>query len=267
MELFTQRWRPGGDPKAVLAIVHGLGEHSDRYGNIIETLVPVGYAVHAFDLRGHGRSPGQRGHIDRWEQYREDLDAFLRHVQAEEPGQPLFLMGHSLGGLIVLEYALRHPQGLEGVIASGPGLSTEGISPVAMLLGRVFSRVWPTFSTSTGLDTTGLARDPAVVDAYRNDPLVHDRGTARCATEASAAIEWTLAHAADLELPLLVIHGSADWLVPPRASQAFFDQVRLADKERHTLEGYCHEVHNDVGWEQAVATLKDWLEHHIPGVQ
>lgn len=264
MELFTQRWRPEGEPKAILALVHGLGEHSGRYENVVEALVPAGYAIYSFDLRGHGRSPGQRGHIDHWEQFRGDVGAFLRYVEAEEPGKPLFLMGHSLGGLIVLEYVLHHPERLEGVIASAPGLSTEGFSPVVMLLSRILSRIWPTFSTSTGLDATAISCDPAVVEAYQTDPLVHDKATARLGTEAAAAIEWTLDHAADLEIPLLIIHGTDDRIVPHRASEAFFEQVPGPDKERHELAECYHEPHNDVRWERAVTILRDWLARHVP---
>lgn len=264
MELFAQRWRPEGEPKAIVALVHGLGEHSGRYENVVDALVPAGYAIYAFDHRGHGRSPGQRGHIDGWEQFRGDVGAFLRYLQSQEPGQPLFLMGHSLGGLIVLEYVLHHPEGLEGVIASAPALSTEGVSPVAVLLSRILSRIWPTFSTSTGLDARAISRDPDVVAAYENDPLVHDKATARFGTEAAAAIEWTRDHAVDLELPLLIIHGTADRIIPCQASQAFFEQVPGPDKERDELEGYYHEAHNDVGWERAVTILKDWLERHAP---
>jgi alpha-beta hydrolase superfamily lysophospholipase len=173
-------------------------------------------------------------------------------------------MGHSLGGLIVLEHVLHHPEGLDGVIASAPGLSTEGVSPVAVLLSRILSRIWPTFSTSTGLDATAISRDPAVVDAYQDDPLVHDKATARFGTEAAAAIEWTLDHAADLEPPLLIIHGTGDRIIPHQASQAFFEHVPGPDKERHELKGYYHEVHNDVGWERAVTIVEDWIEHRVP---
>lgn len=263
MELFNQRWRPDGEPEAVVALVHGLGEHSSRYENVVETLVPAGHAVYAFDHRGHGRSPGQRGHIDRWAQFRGDVGAFLSDIQAEEPGKPLFLMGHSLGGLIVLEYVLHHPEGLEGVIASAPALSTEGVSPVAVLLSRILSRIWPTFSTNTGLDATAISCEPAVVDAYQNDPLVHDKATARFGTEAAAAIEWTMHHAADLELPLLIIHGTDDRIIPHQASQAFFEQVPGPDKERHELAGCYHEPHNDADWEQAVAIIEDWIERRV----
>ncbi|HEY74831.1 MAG TPA: alpha/beta hydrolase [Thermoflexia bacterium] len=263
LELYYQRWRPEGEPKAVLVIVHGFGEHSGRYGNVVDWLVPKGYAVYGFDLRGHGRSPGQRGYIHRWAEYREDVRAFLTFVQEQEPGRPLFLMGHSMGGLIVLDYALHHPEGLQGVIGSGPALAQTGVSPFLVALGRLFSRFWPRFGLDTKLDATAISRDPAVVDAYVNDPLVHSVATARLGAEMTETMEWVNAHAADLRVPLLILHGGADRLVPPEASRAFLERVALEDKTYHEYEGYYHEPHNEVGWERPLADLEAWLEDHL----
>ncbi|HHS96518.1 MAG TPA: alpha/beta hydrolase [Chloroflexi bacterium] len=263
LELYYQRWQPEGQPRGVLAIVHGFGEHSGRYANVVRWLVPKGYAVYAFDLRGHGRSPGQRSYINRWAEYREDVRAFLGLVREQEPGRPLFLMGHSMGGLIVLDYALHYPEGLQGVIASGPALAQTGVSPFLMAVGRFLSRVWPRFTLDTQLDAAAISRDPAVVEAYVNDPLVHSTGTARLGAEMTETMRWVNEHAADLRVPLLILHGGADRLVPPEASRAFFERVALEDKTRYEYEGYYHEPHNDVGWERPLADLEAWLEAHL----
>lgn len=265
IELYEQRWLPdAGEARAVVAIVHGFGEHSGRYTNMVDRLVPAGYAVYAFDLRGHGRSPGQRGHVDRWTEYREDVGAFVCHVSEREPGRPLFLLGHSMGGLIVLEYAEQHPEGLRGVIASGPLLAQPGISPVKLALGRVISRVYPRFSLDTGLDVTAISRDPAVVEAYRKDPLVHGRGTARLSTEIAAAQARTLAGAPTWTLPLLIIHGAADRLAPATGSRAFFERVPAGvDKERDEIPDGAHEPHNDTSQRQALDILQGWLDRHL----
>ncbi|HEY7834044.1 MAG TPA: lysophospholipase [Ktedonobacterales bacterium] len=265
VELYGQRWRPdAGEPRATMAVVHGFGEHSGRYENVVNRLVPAGYAVYAFDLRGHGRSPGQRGHVDRWTEYREDVGAFVRHAAAGEPGRPFFLMGHSMGGLIVLEYAEQHPEGLRGVVASGPLLATPGISPVKLALGRMISRVYPRFSLDAGLDVTAISRDPAVVAAYRKDPLVHSRGTARLSTEIAAAQARTLAGAANWTLPLLIIHGAADRLAPAVGSRAFFERVPASvDKERDEIPDGAHEPHNDTSQQQALDILQGWLDRHV----
>ncbi len=262
-ELYYQRWRPEGQPRAALAVIHGFGEHSGRYGNVVDWFVPRGYAVYAPDMRGHGNSPGQRGFIESFEQVRGDVRAFLALVHDQEPDCPLFLLGHSQGGLTVLNYVLHHPEGLAGVVASGPLLSQPGISPILIQLSKVLSRVWPTMSLEVGLDVNALSHDPAVVQAYVDDPLVHGKGTTRLGAEIAAATAWTQAHAADLALPCLIVHGGADKLCPPEASRIFFEQVTFADKERHEYEGYYHEVFNEVGKERVLAEVEAWLERHL----
>ncbi len=262
-QLFYQRWRPDGAPHATLAIVHGFGEHSARYMNVVNALVPRGYAVSGFDLRGHGRSPGQRGYINAWAEYREDTAAFLKLVTEQEPSRPLFLMGHSMGGLIALEYGLHRPEGLRGVIASAPLLAQPGISPVLLTLSRILSRVYPTFSLNTGLDATAISRDPNVVKAYTEDSLVHSLGTPRLGTEITAAQNWVLAHAAELRVPLLVFFGTADRLAPPEGTRRFYDRVTVADKQKIEYEGAFHETHNDIIADQVMANLTRWLDAHL----
>ena len=261
-ELYYQCWLPDGEPRAILAIVHGIGEHSGRYQNVVDHLVPRGYGVYGFDHRGHGRSPGPRGHVDAWGDFVEDVDAFLRLVAAQQPGRPLFLLGHSLGGLIVLDYVLHYPDTVQGVIASGPALAQTGASPLLMALARIMSRIAPRLTLDTGLDATAISRDPAVVEAYKQDPLVHGKATARFGAEMDAAMKRTSSRAAELRLPLLILHGGEDRLVPAEASRDFFERVTFADKERHEYEGGYHESHNDIEKERVLADLADWLERH-----
>ncbi len=265
VELYRRWWRPTGRTRAVLAIVHGMGEHCGRYRNVTDALVPRGYAVHAFDLRGAGRSPGQRGHIDSWSQYRHDVDSFLRAIGEQEPlsGVPLFLMGHSMGGLIVLDYVLRRPAGLAGTIASAPGLEPLGVAkPWMVALARLLTRIWPSFSIDVELEVAAVSRDPAVVEAYAEDPLCHSKGSVRWGTESLAAIEWIKAHPGDLEIPILMVHGSRDRLVSPSGTTAFFDAITYPDKEIHLYEGGYHEPHNDLGHQQVLADYQRWLEAH-----
>ncbi len=263
IELYYQRWRPGGAPRAILAIVHGVGEHSGRYMNVVNCLVPDGFTIYGFDLRGHGRSPGQRGYINRFAEFREDVRAYLQFVAQQEAGRPVFLYGHSLGGLIVLDYVEHYPEGLKGVIASGPAIGKLGISPFLFAIARVLSVVAPRFSLKTGLDDEGLSRDAKVVQAYISDPLVHDLGTARLGTEVPAAAAYVNAHAADIRLPLLIVHGGADRLSLPEGSRAFFDKVSFADKQRIEYPGGYHEPHNDLDSQKAIADIEKWIEAHI----
>ena len=263
LELYAQCWRPEGEAKATLAIVHGFGEHSGRYGNVVNWFVPQGYAVCAFDMRGMGRSPGQRGHINEWAELREDTRAFLQWAQGQAPDAPLFLLGHSQGGLIVLEYVLHYPEGLAGVVASGPTLGKLPVPPLLVGLAKLLSRVWPRFTQDVKLDATALSRDPAVPAAYVSDPLVHGLATARLGTELLKTIEWTQTHAHEMQVPCLIVHGGADRLIPPEGGRIFFEKMTLADKERHEYEGYYHEVYNDVGKERVLADVEEWVERHV----
>ncbi len=262
LPLYYQSWLPEGEAKAVLVIVHGFGEHSGRYMNVVNKLLPQGFAVYGFDHRGHGKSPGQRGHIMHWEEFPEDVRCFLEVVQEDQKGKPLFLYGHSLGGLIVLNYVITNPQGLKGVIASGPLLSQPGISPVLLLLSKVMSKIWPGFSIDTKLDVNTISRDPEVIKAYEQDPLVHSMASARFGTEMSAATEWTQAHADKIALPLLIVHGAADVLVDPQGSADFFEKVTFNDKERIVYPEGRHESHNDIDREKVLQDIFSWLGKH-----
>lgn len=173
------------------------------------------------------------------------------------------MLGHSLGGLIALEYVLRYPDGLKGVIASGPLLLQPGLSPVVIATAKILSRIAPSLAIKTGLDASTISRDPEVVKAYQTDPLVHSFGTPRLSTEISAAQNWTNAHAGDLKIPLLMIVGSEDKLVPPEAGRKFFNAVTLADKQKLDYEGAYHETHNDIIAPQVMADVERWLEAHL----
>ncbi|MBU2488685.1 MAG: lysophospholipase [Proteobacteria bacterium] len=263
-ELFWQAWRPESKPRGVVVLVHGYGEHSGRYPHVVETLVPEGFSVWAADNRGHGRSFGIRGHVDQWGDFRTDLRHFLSLVGEQEPGIPLFLFGHSMGGLIVLDYVLHHPQGLAGVAVSGPALDQGAVNPLLILASRVLSRVAPRLAVKSGLDDEAVSRDPRVVADYRNDPLVHGMATGRLGTEMARTMKWVLAHAPEFSPPLFIIHGGADRLVAPETSAEFYHRVTLTDKQRNEYLGYFHETHNDTGWEKPVGDLAAWFSAHLP---
>ncbi len=259
--LYFQSWRPAGKPQAVVAIVHGFGEHSSRYTHVANEMVRRHMAVYGFDLRGHGRSPGQKGHIDAFAEFREDVAAYLKMITRQEPNCPLFLLGHSLGGLIVLNYALHYPNGLSGVVASGPHLADPPVSPVLVKIGQMLSSVWPTFSINAGLDTQALSRDAQEVQAYENDPLVHGKATPRLSTELATAVEWTQAHASEFQPPLLIIHGDADTLTNPAASYHFYENVKSPKKTYISYEGGYHESFNDIHRERVLTEVGQWLAY------
>ena len=266
VRLYCRRWEPAGahaGGRAAVIAVHGLGDHSGLYPMIAETLVPRGIAVRAPDLRGNGRSPGQRGHIGAWAELREDLRRLVLRTRAESPGRPLFLLGSSLGGLVVLDYAMHHPDGLRGVIALATPLGALGVPPALLALGRVLSRVWPRFSLETGMDLGGLARDPAVAATVLGDPLFHRRGTARLSTEVTATIARVQAGAAGFPLPLLVLHGAADRMVPPEGSRRFVAGVGRADARLIEYEGGYHALLADVDGGRVLADVAGWIDGHL----
>lgn len=264
LDLYCQSWRPEKAPRAALAIIHGFGEHSGRYMNVVSPFIPQGFAIYGFDLRGHGRSPGQRGHINSWDEYRGDVKIFLQIISQQEPHLPVFLWGHSMGALIALDYLLHAPAGLCGAIISGAPLDPVGVAkPFLVLIARVLSRVWPRFSLSLGLDTKALSRNTEVVKAYEADPLVHGKTTVRWGTEILQTIEWVKAHAAEVHIPLILIHGGADPLNSPNGTRSFFEKVTFADKEMEIYPGSYHEVHNDLDHAQVMKDVAEWLERHI----
>jgi len=259
LSLFRQAWRPTGPARAGLINVHGLGDHSGLYPSLVEHFTARGFAVYAPDVRGNGRSPGQRAYIERWDEYREDLERFVAVVRQEEPGLPIFLLGNSLGGLIVLDFVLHRPEGIRGVIAASPPLGRLGVPAPLLALGRVLSRVWPRFSIRTGMDLSGLARDPAVVETVLADPLFHRAGTARLSTEVVATIGRVQAAAPRFPLPLLVLHGSADRMVPPDGSRAFVARVGHPDRELREYAGAYHVLFADLDRERVLRDVEQWI--------
>ena len=263
LELYYQSWRPDTEPKAVLIIVHGLGEHSGRYMNLVNPLVPQGYAIYAFDNRGHGRSGGQQAYVNKFAEFRQDVTMFQKLVAAQEGERPLFLMGHSLGGLIVLDTLLHHNHGIKGTVISAPALDTGGVSALLMAASKILSRIKPDLKVATGLDATGISRDPDVVKAYQNDPLVHGVGTPRLAVESPIAMAWCQENADKLQIPILMIHGTADRITSPASSREFFDKLTYPDKTYIDYEGGYHESLNDIHHQQVATDIQNWLDAHL----
>lgn len=266
LPLYYQAWMPPDrrNRKAVLINLHGLGDHSGLYPSIASHFPGRGVAVYAYDMRGNGRSPGQRAYLREWDEYRGDLHAFLALVREREGHIPTFVLGHSLGGLVVLDYALSHTDELNGAIAAAPPLGQLGVPPILMALGRIMSRVWPRFSLEVGMDLSGLSRDPAVVKTVLADPLFHRRGTARLSTEVTTAIARVQAGAADFSVPLLLLHGSADRMVPPDGTREFFSKVRYADREFREYPDAYHGLFADLNFELVLRDVEQWIERHIP---
>ena len=262
VQLCFEGWQPEGETRAVICLVHGIGEHCGRYAHVGAALAQAGYALLGFDLRGHGRSGGQRGHTPSYDALMDDIGTLLDKAAERYPGLPRFLYGHSLGGNLVLNHALRRRPAIAGVVASGPALRLAFDPPAVQLaIGRVLDRIWPTFSQSNGLDRSGLSHDPQVIRAYESDALIHDRITARMALSMLAAGQWALDHAAEFTLPLLIFHGGADRLTAPSGSQEFAGKV-AADCTLKLWDGLYHETHNEFQKDEVLAFMIGWLDEH-----
>ncbi|MCD4846802.1 MAG: lysophospholipase [Candidatus Aegiribacteria sp.] len=264
ISLYSQRWLPEVQPRAVLVIVHGVGEHSGRYMNIISHMVSNQICVYANDLRGHGNSPGQSGHINSWVEYRIDLLNFLNEVKAQQSGHPILLMGHSMGALIVLDFILSENEQLAGAIISGAPIEPEGVAkPYKVTLARILSRIHPRFTIDLGLDEDAISRIPSVVESYRNDPLVHGKVSARWGTEFLSTVKSVKMHGENISIPLLMIHGEADRLNSAEGAKKFFDRIRGCDKEFISYPSGYHELHNDLDYEIVLSDILDWINRHV----
>jgi alpha-beta hydrolase superfamily lysophospholipase len=263
LDLYRQSWRPAGTPRAVVVNLHGLGDHSGLYPTVVDHMVARDLVVQTFDLRGNGRSAGPRGYVEDWREYLEDLTRFLALVGQDDPGRQVFLLGNSLGGLIALDYALRTPDGLRGVVTVSAPLGELSVPAPLLALGRVMSRLWPRFSLETGMDLSGLARDPTVAEQILADPLFHRRGTARLSTEVTAAIARVRAGADSFRLPLLVLHGSDDRMVSPVGSRRFAARAASPDKQLIEYPGGYHALFADHGREQVLADVAGWIDARL----
>jgi len=184
-------------------------------------------------------------------------------VSQGEPTLPVFMLGHSMGALIALDYLLHDPAGLRGAIISGAPLEPVGVAkPILVILARVLSRVWPRFSLPLGLDPKGISRDLDVVKAYQADPMVHEKTTVRWGTEILQTIEWVKAHAATVSIPIILIHGGSDPLNSPDGTRNFFQKVTFPDKEMKIYPGSYHEAHNDLDYGEVMKDMVQWLEWH-----
>lgn len=262
--LYHQTWLPDGDTRAVVLLIHGLGEHSSRYGHVASHLTQRGFAVHALDHYGHGKSDGLAGYVERFSVYLDGVAALLEVIRNEHADQPLFLLGHSMGGLIAAAFLLQHQAEFRACALSGPAFRSDQAPPaIVIALIRLLATLVPTLPLLQ-LDPSGVSRDQDVVKAYVKDPLVHHgKLSARLISEMSAIMNNTLARASDISLPILIMHGEADTLTSPAGSAEMFAQVGSTDKVLKTYPGLYHEIFNEPEQETVLSDLSTWLEAHL----
>lgn len=263
LNLFEHWWRPAGESRATVVLVHGLKDHGARYAHVGEWLARRGYAVHALDLRGHGESGGERFFVESFDEYVEDLGAFVQRVRVSgnPSGKPLFLLGHSMGGAVASLFVLDRGPELGGLVLSAPALEpSQGVSPLLIRLSGIVSRLFP-HAPVTKVDVRALSHLPEVIQAARKDPLSGDRpAPARTGHEILRAMGRIRARAREMSVPMLVLHGTEDRLTNPKGSERLFELASSGDKELKLYEGLYHEILNEPGWERTLGEISSWLD-------
>jgi len=262
LSLFGQFWSPDEDPTGVIVLVHGFGEHSTRYKHWAEKFVSKNFAWVTFDLRGHGKSPGKPGYIPSYEILLEDIDCLLEKIKILYPDIPVYLYGHSMGGNLVLNYAIERNPDIKGLIATSPWLRLKKELP-GILLGmlRFFYNLFPGLIIPSGLDAKGISRDQEVVRNYIEDPLVHGKISLRLFLTIHDQGLLAIKRAEEIAIPLCIMQGSADLIVDPEASREFAEGVtkEVTFKE---WNGLYHETHNEPEKEEVFDFLMQWLKIH-----
>lgn len=249
------------EPKGIVHLVHGIGEHSGRYAHVAEVLGDSGYNVVSFDLRGHGLSEGKRGYTPDFDHLMDDVQIFIEtSIHHIGNSMPKFLYGHSLGANIVLNYCLRRSPDLAGVIATGPSFELAFAPPkLKLLVGKVMANLIPSLIMPNGLEQNHLSRDQAVVQAYKDDIYVHDHLSARLGMDILESGQFAFNRADEWKHPLLLMHGTADQITSHKASQEFAQKAN-GHVELVLWDGFYHEIHNDFGKEDVFTKMISWLD-------
>ena len=263
--IYWKAWLPQGPPKAVVHLIHGYAEHIERYGNVVNELVPAGYGVFGNDHRGHGRSQGRRGHVMSFQEFIDDERQFsLEVIKAQFPDTPYCVLGHSMGSLIALNYAEQNPGSLKALVLSGTG-SQPGtdIPKILITLTKFLSRILPAVHVKSPLPPEFISRDTEVVKAYVDDPLVYNVITPRLAHEMNRYVVIGAQNAFKIKMPVLIQLGSQDTAFS--GQKELFEMIGATDKTFKRYEGLKHEVYNELPADRAkvLADLRIWLDSHI----
>lgn len=262
LRLFYRHWQ-ASRARGVVCIVHGLGEHIERYDHVAGFFSARGLATLGFDHQGHGRSGGKRGHSNGLESMLDDVSNLLGLAGESYPGLPVFLYGHSMGGNLVLNHLLRRKPAIAGLIATAPWIRLpEPPSPALVFFGKLMNRVFPSLTQPNNLDTYGLSNDPAVVKAYLDDPLVHDRISVRAGTELLQAAHWLDRFEGVAPCPILLMHGGQDLITSPVGTADFARRIS-GDVTWKRWEGLKHEIHNEAAQGEVLAYLVEWIGRFV----
>jgi len=262
--LHAHHWRAGGPRRAALVLVHGIAEHAARHDHVARRFADAGIETYAFDLRGFGRSGGPRAYLDRWSRYHDDVEDQLAAVRADSPGLPLFLFGHSMGGLIAVGYVLAEPARPlpDGLVLSAPAIAAD-VPGWKRAAASILSTVAPRFALKNDFAPGALSHDRQIDIAYLADPLNTHRTTARLGSELfreQARVQARIAAIEQMPVPTYVLHGEGDPIVPVWASEALGEK---RDVTRHVYPSLRHEMHNEPESAQVISDTLAWLEARI----
>jgi alpha-beta hydrolase superfamily lysophospholipase len=263
LKIFTRSWRPAGNPNAVVVISHGFNSHSGRYEWAAQQMVAAGMAVHALDYRGRGRSQGERFFVHSIDEYVADLAKFVDIVKTQEPGLPVFLLGHSAGGVVACLYTLDHQDELTGLICES--FAYEVPAPdLALSVVKGLSRFVP-HAKALRLKNADFSRDPQIVAAMNADPLIaNETQPALTVAALVRADERLKKELKRITLPLLILHGTADKATKPSGSRHFYELAGSTDKMLKLYEGYYHDLLADIGKQRVMADIQAWIDDHLP---
>lgn len=247
-------------PNAVITLIHGMGEHAMRYEHVANFFNQHNIAFVSMDHRGHGRSSGKRGHAPNYEALMHDVEMLLQKTYELHPGVPVILYGHSMGGNLVLNYLIRKKPAVKGAIVTAPYLRLAFEPPAwKVKLGKLSAGILPSLSQPTGLDTKAISRDPEVVSRYEKDPLVHDKITSAFFVNVHFAGPYAIEHAQEIEVPILLMHGTADRLTSVDGSKEFAARAGK-NVELKIWEGFYHELHNEPEKTEVLEYEVHWLK-------
>jgi alpha-beta hydrolase superfamily lysophospholipase len=264
LRIFFRSWRPSGKARGVVVIVHGFNAHSGQYLWVAEQIVSKGLAVYALDLRGRGKSDGERFYVEKFADYATDVATFVGLAQSREPKLPVFLLGHSAGGVVSCIYTLDHPSEISGLICESFAFQVPA-PDFALAALKGLSHLAP-HAHVLHLKNEDFSRDPQVVKAMNEDPLIaNETQPTKTVAEMVRADERLKREFPLIKLPLLILHGTLDKATKPSGSQLFFDKAGSTDKTLKLYDGYFHDPLHDVGKERVMADIQAWLDEHIPG--
>jgi alpha-beta hydrolase superfamily lysophospholipase len=263
VRIFLRSWQPPGEPRGVVVLVHGFKSHGGQYTWVAEQLAQTGLAVYAPDLRGRGRSEGQRFFIEQFDDYVSDVAMTVELARERQPDLPLFLLGHSAGGVVSCAYTLEHQDDLAGLICESFAYAVPA-PDFALKLIKAISRVVP-HAPVFKLKNKDFTRDPGALATLDADPLIaNEIEPAQTVAELARADEHLEREFPRITLPLLILHGTGDRATEPNGSRYFLEQARSSDKTLRLYEGHYHDLLNDVGKESVLADIRGWIGAHVP---